>query len=77
MAMKFQRITVNPYQMGGVPCIRGLLVHWLEKRFRRSALPTEFDRRMRYAEAVARNPFQSVSCQPLMYPVSLHTGQFQ
>ena len=24
--MKFQRITVNPYQMGGVPCIRGLRI---------------------------------------------------
>jgi uncharacterized protein (DUF433 family) len=22
--MRFQRITVNPHQMGGVPCIRGL-----------------------------------------------------
>jgi uncharacterized protein (DUF433 family) len=24
--MKFTRITVNPYQMGGVPCIRGLRI---------------------------------------------------
>jgi uncharacterized protein (DUF433 family) len=24
--MKFQRITVNPQQMGGVPCIRGLRI---------------------------------------------------
>ncbi len=24
--MKYTRITVNPYQMGGVPCIRGLRV---------------------------------------------------
>lgn len=24
--MKFQRITVNPNQMGGVPCIRGLRI---------------------------------------------------
>lgn len=24
--MKFRRITVNPNQMGGVPCIRGLRV---------------------------------------------------
>ena len=24
--MTFQRITVNPLQMGGVPCIRGLRV---------------------------------------------------
>jgi uncharacterized protein (DUF433 family) len=25
-AMKFTRITVNPKQMGGVPCIRGLRI---------------------------------------------------
>lgn len=25
-AMKFARITVNPKQMGGVPCIRGLRI---------------------------------------------------
>ena len=25
-AMKFTRITVNPEQMGGVPCIRGLRI---------------------------------------------------
>ena len=24
--MKFQRITINPNQMGGVPCIRGLRI---------------------------------------------------
>jgi uncharacterized protein (DUF433 family) len=24
--MVFDRITVNPYQMGGVPCIRGLRI---------------------------------------------------
>jgi len=24
--MKFTRITVDPYQMGGVPCIRGLRI---------------------------------------------------
>ena len=24
--MKFQRITVNPKQMGGIPCIRGLRI---------------------------------------------------
>lgn len=24
--MRFQRITVNPLQMGGVPCIRGLRI---------------------------------------------------
>lgn len=24
--MKFERITVNPAQMGGVPCIRGLRI---------------------------------------------------
>lgn len=24
--MKFTRITVNPYQMSGVPCIRGLRI---------------------------------------------------
>jgi len=24
--MRFQRITVNPKQMGGVPCIRGLRI---------------------------------------------------
>lgn len=24
--MTFTRITVNPYQMGGVPCIRGLRI---------------------------------------------------
>lgn len=24
--MKFTRITVNPYQMGGAPCIRGLRI---------------------------------------------------
>lgn len=24
--MKFQRITVNPKQMGGVPCMRGLRI---------------------------------------------------
>jgi uncharacterized protein (DUF433 family) len=24
--MKFERITVNPNQMGGVPCIRGLRI---------------------------------------------------
>lgn len=24
--MKFQRITVNPHQMGGVPCLRGLRI---------------------------------------------------
>jgi uncharacterized protein (DUF433 family) len=24
--MAFTRITVNPYQMGGVPCIRGLRI---------------------------------------------------
>jgi uncharacterized protein (DUF433 family) len=24
--MKFQRITINPEQMGGVPCIRGLRI---------------------------------------------------
>ena len=24
--MKFTRITINPHQMGGVPCIRGLRV---------------------------------------------------
>lgn len=24
--MKFKRITVNPMQMGGVPCIRGLRI---------------------------------------------------
>ena len=24
--MKFTRITVNPHQMGGVPCIRGLRI---------------------------------------------------
>jgi uncharacterized protein (DUF433 family) len=24
--MKFERITVNPEQMGGVPCIRGLRI---------------------------------------------------
>ncbi|MGO8792257.1 MAG: DUF433 domain-containing protein [Terriglobia bacterium] len=24
--MTFQRITVNPYQMGGVPCVRGLRI---------------------------------------------------
>ena len=24
--MKYTRITVNPYQMGGVPCIRGLRI---------------------------------------------------
>lgn len=24
--MKFTSITVNPYQMGGVPCIRGLRI---------------------------------------------------
>jgi len=26
MQMKFTRITVNPRQMGGVPCIRGLRI---------------------------------------------------
>ena len=26
MAMPFQRITINPEQMGGVPCIRGLRI---------------------------------------------------
>ncbi len=26
MAVKFQRITVNPAQMGGLPCIRGLRI---------------------------------------------------
>jgi uncharacterized protein (DUF433 family) len=26
MGMKFTRITVNPKQMGGVPCIRGLRI---------------------------------------------------
>jgi len=26
MQMKFTRITVNPKQMGGVPCIRGLRI---------------------------------------------------
>lgn len=25
-AMKFSRITANPHQMGGVPCIRGLRI---------------------------------------------------
>jgi uncharacterized protein (DUF433 family) len=25
-AMRFERITVNPQQMGGVPCIRGLRI---------------------------------------------------
>jgi uncharacterized protein (DUF433 family) len=25
-AMKYQRITVNPNQMGGMPCIRGLRI---------------------------------------------------
>ena len=25
-AMTFQRITVNPHQMGGVPCLRGLRI---------------------------------------------------
>lgn len=24
--MKFTRVTVNPHQMGGVPCIRGLRI---------------------------------------------------
>lgn len=24
--MKFQRITVDPHQMGGVPCLRGLRI---------------------------------------------------
>ncbi len=24
--MKFERITVNPHQMGGVPCLRGLRI---------------------------------------------------
>ena len=24
IAMKYQRITINPNQMGGVPCIRGM-----------------------------------------------------
>ena len=24
--MQFTRITVNPYQMGGVPCLRGLRI---------------------------------------------------
>ncbi|MFH1335094.1 MAG: DUF433 domain-containing protein, partial [Candidatus Zixiibacteriota bacterium] len=24
--MKFHRITANPFQMGGVPCIRGLRI---------------------------------------------------
>ncbi|MBU1297921.1 MAG: DUF433 domain-containing protein [Bacteroidetes bacterium] len=24
--MKFSRITINPHQMGGVPCIRGLRI---------------------------------------------------
>ncbi|HEX4966434.1 MAG TPA: DUF433 domain-containing protein [Thermoanaerobaculia bacterium] len=24
--MRFQRITTNPHQMGGVPCIRGLRI---------------------------------------------------
>lgn len=24
--MRFRRITVNPHQMGGVPCIRGLRI---------------------------------------------------
>ena len=24
--MKFERITVNPQQMGGVPCVRGLRI---------------------------------------------------
>lgn len=24
--MRFKRITVNPHQMGGVPCIRGLRI---------------------------------------------------
>ena len=24
--MKFQRITINPGQMGGVPCVRGLRI---------------------------------------------------
>ncbi len=24
--MKFTRITINPYQMGGTPCIRGLRI---------------------------------------------------
>jgi uncharacterized protein (DUF433 family) len=24
--MRFERITVNPHQMGGVPCIRGLRI---------------------------------------------------
>ncbi len=24
--MKFTRITINPHQMGGVPCIRGLRI---------------------------------------------------
>jgi uncharacterized protein (DUF433 family) len=24
--MKFNRITINPHQMGGVPCIRGLRI---------------------------------------------------
>ena len=26
MSMEFKRITVNPQQMGGVPCIRGLRI---------------------------------------------------
>lgn len=26
MAVPFQRITINPDQMGGVPCIRGLRI---------------------------------------------------
>ncbi len=26
ISMKFTRITVNPHQMGGVPCIRGLRI---------------------------------------------------
>jgi uncharacterized protein (DUF433 family) len=26
LALKFRRITVNPRQMGGVPCIRGLRI---------------------------------------------------
>lgn len=28
-AMKFTRITVNPNQMGGVPCLRHLGFRWL------------------------------------------------
>ncbi len=77
--MKFTRITVNPHQMGGVPCIRGLripvatVVGMVADRMTRDEIlqaypdlkPKDIDEALRYAaEAVRERELPLRSAQP-------------